>query len=109
MKKNRIYTLLFVLGLIGGLFFGLNKLRASNPEGEISGGEQPASVYYDEFWQAVQALVSTETGYQNFNPTSHNNTSTAAKIEDTSGGWLVRVSPKMVVTKWKVHGHIHFE
>lgn len=106
---RKIYLLLFILGLGIGIFFGLSKVKASTPVGETSGGEQPASVYYDEHWQATQAAVSTESGYQNFDPSIHGNTSTAGKIENTSGGWIVRLFPKMVVTKWKVHGHIHFE
>ncbi len=109
MSKNKIYFLLFVLGLGLGIFFGLRSVRASSPEGETSGGEQPASVYYDEFWQATQAVVSTGSGYANFEPSTHNNTPKAGEIVDTPDGKAVNLFPKMVVTRWNVHGHIHFE
>lgn len=108
MSKNKIYLLLFILGLSVGIFFGLNRVRASPPEGETSGGDQPASVYFDEHWRATQAIVSTESGFVNFSD-FNSLTSPAGRIENTPGGWLVRVFPKMVVTKWRVHGHIHFE
>ncbi len=109
MLKNKIYFLFLVLGLCTGVFFALNKAKASSPQGETSGGEQPASVYYDEHWKATEALVSSTTGYTTMDPSTHNNTNTAGQFEDTAGGWRVELFPKMVVTKWKVHGHIHFE
>jgi len=95
MRKNKIYLLLFILGLGLGIFFGLNKVKASSPEPpEVSGGEQPASVYYDEYWQATSAIINTDTGYQEFTGFKGPTTATAR--------------PKMVVTTWNVHGHIHF-
>jgi len=106
---RKIYFLFLILGLGMGILWGLGRAKASSPEGESSGGEQPASVWYDEFWQATQAVVSTENGYRNFNPSTHNNTDTAAKFEDASKDQRrAGLLPKMVVTKWKVHGHIHF-
>jgi hypothetical protein len=112
MRKNKIYLLLFILGLGIGIFSGLSKARASSPEGQTSGGEQPASVYFDEFWQATGAIVSTVSGYQGFDPSRRANTPVAGRLEklnNPSRGWVARLFPKMVVTKWKVHGHIHFE
>jgi len=100
MSKKKIYFFLFILGLSLGIFWGINKVRASSPEGETSGGEQPASVYYDEYWQATRALVYIEDGmtqgfeeFTDFNEPTPTTTTT---------------KHKMVVTKWKVHGHIHF-
>ena len=95
MRKNKIYLLMFILGLGLGIFFGLNKVKASSPVNEPSGGETTASVYYDEYWQATRAIINTDTGYQEFTGFNGSTTATAR--------------PKMVVTKWKVHGHIHFE
>jgi hypothetical protein len=107
-KRRELYFLLFILGVCAGIFFGINKVRASSPEGETSGGEQPASTYYDEFWQATEAVVSTAGGFAQFNPSTHNNTGTAARFRNTPGGWVADIFPKMVVTRWRVHGHIHF-
>lgn len=107
-KRRNIYFLLFILGVSIGVFFGLNKVRASSPEGETSAGEQPASTYYDEFWQATEAVVSGASGFVNFIPSTHNNTETAARFRNTAGGWVANIFPKMVVTRWRVHGHIHF-
>lgn len=98
MKRKLIYILLFVYGVTGGVFFNLSRVRASSPVGETSGGESPASVYYDEHWKAENAMVTRNSDgtlawsvFNNFN----NDTSPSKK-------------PKMVVTKWVVHGHIHF-
>ena len=102
-----MYIVFLVFGIGIGVVFGLNKARASSPEGEISGGEQPASVYYDESWQATEAYVSTSLGYKPMPTTdivNHRDTDVAANL--TTGQV---VFPKMVVTQWTVHGHIHFE
>lgn len=121
MSKKKIYFLFFVLGIGIGIFFTLNKAKASNPQGEPSGGEVTASVYYDESWKATETVVSTENGYQYFYPYGNppeyplpaqpltQQTPIAGKLENTAAGWIVRLFPKMVVTKWKVHGHIHYE
>ena len=97
MKRKLIYILLFVFGVSGGVFFSLSKVRATPPVGP-SGGETTPSVYYDEHWKAENAMVTTNSDstlawsvFNNFN----NDTSPSKK-------------PKMVVTKWVVHGHIHF-
>ncbi len=100
MKRKLIYILLFAYGVTGGVFFSLSRARANTPVGETSGGESPASVYYDEHWKAANAIVTDNSGvggalrwsvFNNFT----NNTPNSAK-------------PKMVVTRWEVHGHIHF-
>ncbi|MDD5668410.1 MAG: hypothetical protein PHE58_00040 [Candidatus Omnitrophica bacterium] len=110
MKKIWIYVGVLSIGLLAGVSFGLNKAKASSPEGETSAGEANASVNYDEYWQASQSVVSTTSGYQTFNPLNHGNTPTSATIASVEAGkWAVTLQPKMVVTKWKVHGHIHFE
>lgn len=106
--KKRTYVLLFILGLTAGIFFGLQKAKASSPEGEAStlGG---LTYYYDEFWQATQALVSRAGGfgYQNISNTVGDSTSGSAAVLNKTNNTVERF-PKMVVTKWKVHGHIHF-
>jgi len=119
-RIKKIYFAVFVVGSCVGLFFGLHKAKAITPEGEGSGGEQPSSVVYDEKWKATETLVSTASGYQYFYPYGsspayplpaqpvNRQTVEAGKLESTSGGWLVRIYPKLVVTKWSVHGHIHF-
>ena len=106
MARNKLYLLFLIIGVTAGVAFGLIKARASSSEGETSGGEQPASVYYDETWNATDALVSSSLGYKTFDPSAHNPTQTAAEF-DSDG--KVSVFPKFVVKEWTVHGHIHFE
>lgn len=110
-RKNKIYLLLFVLGLSVGVLFAISKVKASTPEGEVSAN--PITMYYDEHWQATNSVVSSTTGYVAFNPSGHAPTGTAnpaASLDNSTGnGWIVRVFPKMVVTRWRVRGHIHFE
>lgn len=121
--KKRTYVLLFILGLVAGVFFGLQKAKASSPEGEASttGG---ITYYYDESWKATQAIVSRKAGanyrYEYFYPygeppayplpnePTDKQTDPAAELGTDDGGGIVKLFPKMVVTKWKVHGHIHF-
>jgi hypothetical protein len=110
MEKKKVCIVLFLIGIGAGVVFGLHKARASSPEGEGSGGEQPASVYYDEFWQASDAVVSSNTGYTPMNPANHAESGVAAAWDTGADGISrVRILPKMVVTQWTVHGHIHFE
>jgi len=109
MARKRLYFIFLIIGVTAGISFGLIKARASNPEGEVSGGEQPASVFYDETWDATDAVVSTLAGYRSFDPTApsaHNQTQIAAQF-DTDGN--ITLLPKFVVREWTVHGHIHFE
>jgi len=109
---------LFCVGIILGIFSGKYKLMASSPESETSGGEQPASVYYDEHWQAIEAYVATQNGYSQINPAGKSDTPVTGVIEtetiaindgDDVDIAYVLLQPDMVITKWKVHGHIHFE
>ncbi|MDD2703227.1 MAG: hypothetical protein PHC33_04405 [Candidatus Omnitrophica bacterium] len=109
MRKKMAYSILFLIGIGAGVIFGLHKARASSPEGETSGGEQPASVYYDEFWQATGAAVSSNGGYVNVDPSGHAETAVAAAWTTADNVSQVNLLPKMVVTQWTVHGHIHFE
>ncbi len=110
MEKKKVYVVLLLMGIGAGIMFGLSKARASSPERETSGGE-PAKTCYDEFWQASEAIVSSDTGYTRVNPANHGDTGTAAgwDTDPATGASRVRVLPKMVVTQWTVHGHIHFE
>lgn len=105
--RKKLSILVFVLGIIAGLLFGAIKLKASSPEGEVSPGQ--ASVFYDEHWQAIEAIVSNAdtNKYAMFNNFYHD-TPTAAKMKKETEGWEIKTFPKMVVTKWRVHGHIHF-
>ncbi|MBU1147176.1 MAG: hypothetical protein KKD11_02390 [Candidatus Omnitrophica bacterium] len=112
MKVHKLLFLglavaLFVLGGLLGIFS--NNLQASPPEGEVSGGEQPASVYYDEHWKATESYVATTSGYVSFDPSSLMDTSVTGEIKDGVDGPYCSLQPDMVITKWKVHGHIHFE
>jgi hypothetical protein len=119
--RKKTWLLLFILGLGIGIFFGLSKVKASTPVYEASGGETAASVTYDEVWKATQALVSTISGYSYFYPygtsptyplpvsPTYSQTPVAGMFENTAGGWVAKIFPKMAVTKWKVHGHVHFE
>ena len=111
MVKGRVrfFFLLFMVGLVAGLLIGLNKVMATSPVDEVSGGEAVASVWYDEHWRAIRAVVSSEDGYDYFNPSTHNDTEVAGRMEQIDDVWITSLYPKMVVTKWRVHGHIHFE
>jgi len=110
MRKNKIYLLLFILGLGWGIFFGLNKVKACSPEvTDVSeeGAVQPEStpsVYYDEYWQATRALV-----YLDPNPNNPDNAPGFADFTDFNEPTPTTTTTKhkMVVTKWRVHGHIH--
>lgn len=105
-SKNKIYLLLFGLGLSAGILFAIGKVKASTPEGEVA--TAPINMYYDEHWRAVKSVVSSDSGFVEFDPSTGNDTATAAKIDNNTGfGYIVRVFPKMVITKWKVNGHIH--
>ena len=114
-RKSKVYLLLFGLGLSTGILFAVGKVKASSPEGEVS--TAPINMYYDEYWQATNSVVSSASGFVEFNPSAHANTGTAAKLEKQNEdpvtgiftGWIVRVFPKMVVTRWRVNGHIHME
>ncbi len=105
------------LGFYIGIFLPIENLGASIPEGEVSGGEQPASVYYDEHWKATEAYVSTESGYKSMDPSAGMDSVICGKISvfpiATSFGPAdvpqTTLEPDMVMTKWNVHGHIHFE
>jgi len=98
---------LFVLGGLLGVFS--NNLEASSPEGEVSDGEDPASVYYDEHWKATESYVATNNGYASFDPSSRMDTPITCHIKNDGSGDYCSLQPDMVITKWKVHGHIHFE
>ena len=105
MAKNKLLFLLLLVGLFTGVSFGLIKAKASNPnDDDVRAGEQPASVYYDEKWTAI-GTTSGNGAWGTFIPkvASSPVTVTMAPID------YVKNFPKMVVTKWKVHGHIHFE
>lgn len=129
MRKRKVYYfLLFILGLSIGVFFGLNKVMASTP-GSLS--TEPASVFYDEIWKATETVVSTPAGYKYFYPygnppayptallpgTPPTNTQTSVAAGNAPNGVLTTgvapftqpIFPKMIVTKWKILGHIHFE
>lgn len=109
--------IIFCLGCLCGVFYFMREAGASDPEGEISGGERNASVTWDEHWQAVTAYVATENGYSEIDPSTHDDSGVCGKINYapivTSEGNVnvpyVSLEPDMVITKWKVHGHIHFE
>ena len=123
MKRRAFFLIIcvifFCLGAVLGVFSIRDELRASSPAGEISMGEQPASVYYEEHWQAVGSYIATEKGYQFFDPSTHGNTPVTGKIQSVPmmvGGQGIPINvlytilhPDMVISKWKVHGHIHFE
>lgn len=103
--KKRLYVAIFLVGITMGVFWGMTKVKASSPVNESSGGEDTASVYYDESWKAERALVSSPTaGYYDADISNNGDTSTSAQMQGGSN-----VFPKMVVTRWKVHGHIHFQ
>jgi hypothetical protein len=109
MVKNKMYILFLILGIACGVFFGLAKAKANTPEGKISQGEQPASVYYDEFWQATDAVVSTDAGYRTFSPAGHSLAPQIPRIAAELSDGNATIMPKLVVRKWTVHGHIHFK
>ncbi len=98
-----LYLLLFAAGIAGGIFFSSGTVMASDPESTAdtrAGAETNASVWYDEKWKAIGALVTTPSGYASVEPHKRLDTGTAALIEKTSGKWGVTLQPKMVVTKW---------
>lgn len=109
--KKLLFSLLFLTSVSMGVFIGIQQLRASTPT--VSGGESPASVYYDETWKATNAVVSSynkatdRSRFTEVNPATKNATGVAAHVKNPSPG--VQVYPKMVVTRWTVHGHIHFQ
>ncbi|MCX5708676.1 MAG: hypothetical protein NTY14_06890 [Candidatus Omnitrophica bacterium] len=104
MTRNKAYLLFLIIGVAAGVSFGIIKARADSPEPpEVS--KEVATVFYDEMWNCTSAVVSSETGYKNFDPHAQPQTGTAAKFEDDK----IKVFPKFVVREWTVHGHIHFE
>lgn len=118
MSKAKIGIAIFILGIAAGIIFGINKVGADTPvktDTTVAPGAK-----YDEYWKASEALVSDYGGYKKFEfydsityplpaDPDNKNTETAGELEqDSKGNWTVKLFPKMVVTKWKVHGHIHF-
>jgi len=97
MKRKLIYILLFVCGVTGGVFFSLNRARASSPVGETSKGMSP-TVIYDEIWSAASAIATRSVGA----------TEQWSVFTDFPNPTPASRKPKMVVTRWVVHGHIHF-
>lgn len=111
-SKNKIYLLLFGLGLSAGILFAIGKAKASVPAPNTP--VPLPSMYYDEHWWADGAVVSSAAGFVGFDhvrPAEHDPTGIAATIEDAGdpADKIIRVFPKMVVTRWQVHGHIHME
>ena len=109
LKKRKLFVAVFALGAISGVIFGLGKLKASSPAGEASQGV--ASMYFDEIWRAEESIVSTTTGFNTVDMLNAGGGFVASigetsAVYDTATG-AITASPKMLVTKWKVHGHIH--
>ncbi|MDD4004844.1 MAG: hypothetical protein PHW69_06525 [Elusimicrobiaceae bacterium] len=125
MKKSItwLYLLLFLGGIVGGLFFRHNTAMASAPIGsdgnfsDRTGAETTASVWYDERWRAASAIVTSLSGYKTMSEasllagqTSFQATgNTVAGVLENNSGWGITLQPKMVVTQWRVTGHIHFQ
>lgn len=114
MKKIGIIAgmLVFIAGIFLGALFNIHRLEASDPGGEVSGGEQAASTFWHEHWQATEGYVSSETGYEkigiSLTPTSKSPVVSGKMVKKISQPAQVTIYPNMMVTKWKVHGHIHF-
>ena len=109
-------AVLLLTAAAAGLVAGVVSVMATGPAGEESPrgrAEYPASVYYDEHWAAAGALVTSansSTGFQAVDPSKGAASETAALIrKDGDGKWGTAVQPRMVVTRWRVHGHIHFQ
>ncbi|MFA5161566.1 MAG: hypothetical protein WC421_04915 [Elusimicrobiales bacterium] len=101
-KNGRILCLLMLAaGLAAGLLAGA--ARAEDPA-LMSDGDIRA--IWDEHWTALEAYASSVAdGVQKLDMSSGTPaTKEAAKITGSS----VSVHPRMIVTRWKIHGHIHF-
>ncbi|MEW6008076.1 MAG: hypothetical protein AB1629_00360 [Candidatus Omnitrophota bacterium] len=125
MKKKTVILgicigLSLSLGIIAGFLYMAARLEASDPIGEVSAGESPASVYYDEHWQAIEAYYWSEPDkeFKSFNPdTSAQAPEQSVKLYEENSSYapgtvklpVIRGQAIMKVTKWRVHGHIHFE
>lgn len=107
MKNKWIFVAIgvFILGAGIGFWRG-QPSRASSPEGEIV-GITDALITWDEEWQAVEAHYSTKSGYASFDPSAGQQTAVSGSI-NAAGGY-VETYPEIFVTKWRIHGHLHYE
>ncbi|GEM_PF-2321400 len=107
--KNRKWIFagisLFILGAGIGLWSS-RQSRASSPEGEIV-GITDYLIAWDEEWQAIEAYHSSQTGYRAFDPSQGTKTAVSGSI-NAAGGY-VETYPEIFVTKWRIHGHLHYE
>ena len=123
MGKKKIYVLFLTLGICGGLFWGLRGAKADAPPSNIAIAPA-ATAFYDERWRAEQAVVSQSAvvspppgpGYISVpidlsaaDPTIPDVAN--YKVTTLEGKTIRQVerAPKMVITRWRVTGHIHFE
>jgi len=107
--------LCLALGVAVGFLAMTKNVGASDPRGEISGGEIIPSVYYDEHWQAIRACFwdNTTDDFTCFDPSPVAVTQ-APQISvhtDITGAppAVITGNPIMKVTRWQVHGHLHFQ
>jgi hypothetical protein len=123
-----LYLALALLSSMIGVMAGRHQAAATTPLGEssnVSGAEQPASTWFDEYWQADKVVVSW--GQFNAGHGHHHwgagwsygltNVTDFSKLPRISGQlmvnndriWTVTLMPQMRVTRWAVHGHMHLQ
>jgi len=95
----------FILGAGIGIWKS-HPTRASSPEGETIGITNYL-ICWDEEWQAIEAYHSSKTGYKAFDPSKGQKTAISGSIDATGG--YVETYPEIFVTKWRIHGHLHYE
>ena len=116
MKKKFFIVgfLCFMLGIVLNLWHE-KSIQANQPGLWVPITTHPISMVFDEDWTAVQAYVSGPNGYDLINPSlaSSSPTQKAASVtEETVAGEQVAVIetyPEMIVTRWEIKGHIHYQ
>lgn len=114
MRKTKIKKivyfsiLLFLTGIIfGNAFFSLRRANASAP----STSQGTSQIFYDESWTADEVYVTevvndTDLFYRR-RGLANLPAISGAVISTANGSYALQ--PNMVVKRWKVHGHIHFQ
>jgi len=126
MKISKMIGLIVIVGGgIFGFFLKTTFVKASSPEeGCPILVEGTPSVVYDEVWQALEGVISTQYGTgriifkdrkvivkENTYSLSNIISATIEEAVDKDGNYIATVvgyTPLLKVIRWRVKGHIHF-
>ena len=119
MLKKRIMGIIFVISLAATVFIVIGKVFSDNVSynaGSPFSTKLAASIgaWYDESWQAsgFYRLEREGAGSEHFRyrytDTPTTDTNPTFVLAPQGGGTPVVIPQDMVVTEWRVSGHVHF-